>query len=440
MEHENAQHKSELSNANVSVSIVHKPDCVVEFHAKTSPALAKTTYKKGIKGIVKEVSLPGFRKGRAPDQLVEKSFPQDIDKKWREVIAQDVFGECLTLTGIPLLKDGKIRFNMESCSQEEGAKLTLTFETEPTIPHVDPKKMKLKHVERTEIDKEKVDQTVRQVQLFFAEWNTITDRAVQEGDFILIDLDTIEEEPGTRVFTDTRFEVVSKSMADWMYKLVLGMKAGETKDGVSIPDEKLAMNAEEPLKPKKVRLRLKMIESASAPAIDDDFAKKLGVPNAAEMYEAITRLLNKQADTNLQRELRTQADDFLLAEYDFDLPRSLIEKEGELRFKMLMQDPEFLEHWNRIDVEEKKKTLNTLFEQAKKAVKMFYLCRKVLADAKISISAKDIPPPATNPLEALLIHQPQMEQGQDPQMHQAEVVSRILLEKAEDYIIEHASK
>ena len=50
-------------------------------------------------------------------------------------------------------------------------------------------------MKRPEVNEEKVEETIRQVQLFFAEWKHITDRPVQEGDFVLLDVDVIEEDP-----------------------------------------------------------------------------------------------------------------------------------------------------------------------------------------------------------------------------------------------------
>ena len=84
---------------------------------------------------------------------------------------------------------------------------------------------------------EKVSETIRQVQLFFATWKNIEDRPVQEGDFVLLDVEDLETDPPTSVFSNTRFEVTEKSMAQWMRDLVLGKSAGATVEGISVPDE-----------------------------------------------------------------------------------------------------------------------------------------------------------------------------------------------------------
>ena len=60
---------------------------------------------------------------------------------------------------------------------------------------------------------------------------------LKEGDFVLLDVEIIEEDPTQKLFTNTRFEVADKSMAQWMQKLIIGKKTGDVVEGVSKPDD-----------------------------------------------------------------------------------------------------------------------------------------------------------------------------------------------------------
>jgi FKBP-type peptidyl-prolyl cis-trans isomerase (trigger factor) len=134
---------------------------------------------------------------------------------------------------------------------QNSAELLLSFETEPDIPTVDPTTFVAEEISRPEVNEEKINETIRQVRFFFADWTKITDRPVAEGDFVLLDVDVIEQEPHTPLFSSTRFEVSSKYMAQWMKDLVMGRNAGDSIEGTSTPDEDA--KDKEDFKPQKVR-------------------------------------------------------------------------------------------------------------------------------------------------------------------------------------------
>ncbi|MBS0652300.1 MAG: trigger factor [Verrucomicrobia bacterium] len=428
-----------LSDDDVRVSIHRKPACIVEFDVEASKKLVSEAHKIAVKRIAKEVTLPGFRKGKAPDELVLKNYGSQVDKEWQQAIADLGFRACEKLAKVPLLhRDAKVTYKMKSHSHD-GALFTLSFETEPTIPSVDPKQMQLKPVKRPDVNEEKVSETIRQVQLFFAEWKAVTDRPAQDGDYVLLDVDVIEETPPTPLFNHTRFEVKEKAMSKWMYDLVLGKNVGDSVEGVSVPDEDASKEDKEELKPKKVRITIKAIDTATLPILDDAFAQKIGAKTVEELRTNVNNLLEKQANDHVQEALREQASEFLLTQYPFDLPATLIEKETHFRLKQLMNDKDFVKYWESLKTEDRRKTLTTIHQQSEKAVRMFYLCRKVIADANIRVSAQDIPPPATTPLEFLLNPQKMFHHQRNAEIEHAEAFSRLVLEKAEDHIITNAT-
>jgi hypothetical protein len=108
--------------------------------------------------------------------------------------------------------------------------------------------------------------------------------------------------------------------------------------------------------------------------------------------------------------------------------------------QQLMQDQQFKQNWNSMGEDERRNTVVTIMGQAEKAVRMFYLCRKIIADAGITITGKDIPVSPTDPLEMLLNPSAQMHDPRQPDIKQAEAFSRVLLEKAEDWVIAHSQE
>ena len=354
MSHSAPAAEHELISDDVRVLVHRKPACRIEMDVKTSPQMVKEARKNAIKSVGKEVSIHGFRKGRAPEEIILKKFPNDVEKQLHKEIADLAFAAAQKAAKVPVLNNNSpISFDMKKQSAD-GAELVFSFETEPMIPMVDPSGFTAKPVDRAEVGEKQIEEAVRQMRFFYAQWKPINDRAIQDGDYIMIDLDTVDGETVQRVFHHIRFEVSKERMAAWMKKLVEGAKAGDVLDGISEPDDTATDAEKAEFKPKNVRITILKVEESILPELDDEFAKKVGASDIANMRESIAGLLNKQADDKVQNEVREQVNDFLIENYVFDLPHSLIETEKKHRFNQMMQDPKFKARWNKMSQEERK--------------------------------------------------------------------------------------
>jgi len=428
--------KEEYKNDLVSVVVHRKPNCVIEYEVDASRSICVDAHKRAAKSVGKEVLIPGFRKGKAPPEIVAKRYPHDLDKRWQEDIANTAYKESAQLANVPVIRqDATISFKMFSHSRD-GAKLTLSFETIPSIPSIDPAKCVLPEIKRPEVNKEKVEETIRQTQMFFSKWETVKDHPIKEGDFLLLDVEVIDEDPPQKLFTNTRFEVSDKSMAHWMKKLVLGKKTGDVLEGISEPDAELSEEEKKEYPPKKVRVTIKAIEEAKLPELNDEFAQQIGAKSVDELRTRIEALLNKKADEHVREQKREQVTEFLLSHY-FEIPSSVIEKETQFRLQQMIQDPQFKAKWDRGTNSEKQELIEDVKKQSEKAVRIFYLCRKIAADQSIKIEPTDVQE-APDSIEALLFPSAQPHDPRQPDVKQAEAYSRILLEKTEDWVISHA--
>ena len=129
----------EMTNDEVRVIVHRKPACRIELNVKTTPALVDQARKAATKAVSKDVTLPGFRKGRAPEEMILKKFPNDIERQLHKSLADLAFVAAQKLAKVPLLNNNsKITFDLKKQS-EEGAELVFSFETEPKVPSVNPK-------------------------------------------------------------------------------------------------------------------------------------------------------------------------------------------------------------------------------------------------------------------------------------------------------------
>lgn len=431
------EQKPQYQNDQVKVVVHRKPNCVIEYEVEAFRPICVEAHKNAARAVGKEVVIPGFRKGKAPPELVSKRYPHELDKRWQEGIANAAFQESAKLANVPLVRnDATISFKMQHHNRD-GAKLILSFETVPNIPSIDPAKCVLEEVKKPEVTDEKIEETIRQTQMFFADWKTVKDHPIKEGDYVILDVEIIDEDPPQALFTNTRFEVSNRSMAQWMKNLILGKHTGDVVEGVSEPDPDLPEEEKKEFPPKKVRLTIKAIEQATLPELNDEFAHKVGASSVHELREKIKALLNKKAQEHVREQKREQVTDFLLSHY-FEIPNSVVEKETQYRLQQMSHDPSFKKKWDESTQKQRQDLVENVKQQAEKAVRIFYLCRKIAADQNINIEPKDIPLEANDPLEGLLFPKAQHHDPRQPDVKQAEAYSQVLLEKTEDWIIAHA--
>lgn len=433
------QISSESFNDLVKTKVHLKPLCRVEIDVELPPSFVKKNHDQAVKQVRKSTVIDGFRKGRAPLELVEKKHPKPVDTEWQKLIASTALNEALRITKIPLLnKQAKINYSLKSYSLHEGATLTLFFETEPSVPEVIPSDITLTPVDHPTIDEKELNATIRQLQFFFTHWETVTDRPIQENDFVILDVDVIDEDPPKNLFAHVRFEVTDQSMAKWMKDLVLGKNLGEVLEGTSVPDEDLSDEVKASFKPRKVRVKIKKIETTTLPELNDEFSKRLGVSSMEEAKTNIKHHLNKRIETHIREKQREEVREIFLNRYLFDVPESLVDQEVRFRMEQLLRDSEYLDHWSNMTEEARRQALISVKEQSKKAVRMFYLCRKILLDGKISLSLAEPEALDDSPIALLLNDRKKSEEKSE--LHRLEYLSRLMLERAEDYVIDHASR
>ena len=101
-----------------------------------------------------------------------------MDERWQKAIADETFRECQKLAHTPLLSnDAQISFKIIKHSLEDGAEITYTFETEPEVPEIDLSNIEIKEIKREGVDAKKLDSTLEDIRMFFAEWEKVPDRA-----------------------------------------------------------------------------------------------------------------------------------------------------------------------------------------------------------------------------------------------------------------------
>ena len=168
----------EFDSDKVHVTVKTFEKCRIKMIVDAKSQVTKEARKKAIKDIAKEVSIPGFRKGKAPAELIEKKYHSALSQGWDKAFADTCFSQAQKLAKVPLLNgNSRISYFVSELTEEKGT-ISFDFERDPVIPEMDYKTFKLLEEKEEEVSDEKVEETVKRIQMFYAQWNQIEDRPV----------------------------------------------------------------------------------------------------------------------------------------------------------------------------------------------------------------------------------------------------------------------
>lgn len=374
-----------FSNENVCVSVSRQPNCHVKFELQVDPKATEAAYVQAIKNIRKEVSIPGFRKGKVPEKLVLEKYKKPIEREFTDVVLNTGFQEAIKLTGISPFKEGTIKPHIQECSKEKGAKFTIDFETPPQIPSIDLSHLQVSFVSPTPITEEHIKNTLKQVATQFATYDPIEGRPVQEGDYVDIDVDLLEERGPKRVINQQRTEVSPEGLPIWILNKVIGLNKGESVEG---PVESQPQ-AENNNPPATFRATINAIWKVNFPSFDDELAKKAGEESFDKLKANIQKRLESQAQEEAAQIEMQQLEKFLIETYPVDLPGSLLDKVFKANLKGYvdsMQNPQEYQYYqsNKAEIE------RTIRMNTKSRIGLDFLLRKLSLDHNIGVTPEEI--------------------------------------------------
>lgn len=432
-----AHTEEKFANEKLEILVRRKPRCEIEMEVKAFPLLQQAARAEAIKTVNKSLTIPGFRKGRAPEDIVLKKYASHVEKELQNTLANTAFQEAQKLSNVRLLhQNSRVTFHMKDKNDKE-ATLLFSFETEPSLPSIDYTKFEKTPVPTKEVGDKEVDEAIRQMQFFFAEWTPIAERGIQEGDFVLIDLFTTEptgEEQ--KVFDKVRFEVRPERMAPWMQNLLLGAHMGDTLHGESAVDENASEEDKAAFQKKPVRVVVHMVEGASLPPLDEEFTKKVGATSLSDLRERVLSDLQSQAKSKERSLYHEQVSRFLVDTYPIDLPPSVVQNEKEHRLSQALRHEGNQKEWEGMSAEEKQKVEAKMEIEAQDAVRIFYLSRHIVQQEKIPTSHQEIEREMVQILREFGMHPQQMEKP-SKELY-ALALSRLILRKAQEHVL-HAS-
>jgi len=155
----------------------------VEVDAETFAKAVDQVYHKQSK----KITIPGFRKGKAPRAFIEKYYGEQVFYEDAiNAVYPDALDSAVKEANLELVQD-KIDFDLVSAGKD-GLVFKATITTKPEVEVEDYKGMKATKPS-VEVTEEEVDAEIKKVQERNSRMVTVEDRAAQNGDIAVIDFE-----------------------------------------------------------------------------------------------------------------------------------------------------------------------------------------------------------------------------------------------------------
>ncbi len=368
----------------------NRVELVVEIDGETFMKAVNAVYKKQVKSI----TIPGFRKGKAPRSIIEREYGEGVfyEDALKEIYPEAI-AEAAKEGGFELVKD-KIDVDVEKAGKD-GVTFKAVVTVEPEVEIENYKGIEYKPMS-LDVTDEDVDGDIRKTLEKNSRLVTVEDREAQMGDTAVIDfkglLDGVAFEGGTA--ENYSLNLGSGSFIPGFEAQVAGHKAGEefTID-VTFPED----YQEETLKGKAVQFEIKLheIKTKELPELDDDYVKDISEFDTVEDYKNDVRArLEKERKEEAEADKERQVADKLRELMKAEVPEAMYENQvdnliEEFAMHLRSQGIDLRTYMQYTGLTEEK-LRETYHDRAVSQVEVRLALKKIAALEGISASDEDV--------------------------------------------------
>ena len=362
----------------------------IEVGAEAFAAAVDAAYKKD----VKKMAVPGFRKGKAPRALIEKTYGTGV---FYETAMNDVYpvalDEAIKESGYEYVED-KIDLDVVSVGPEG-----LVFKAVITVnPEVKVKGYKgLKATKKVEpVTDEDVQAELTRLQERNARMVSVEDRAAEMGDTVTFDFEGFVDEVAFEGGKGENHALVLGSgqfIPGFEEQLVGAVVDAELDINVTFPEEYHA--AELAGKPAVFKCKVHKIEKKELPEIDDELIKDSSDFDTVEAFKEDAKKRMEEQRTKIAEDaVNEQLADALIGCLKADVPAAMYERTIDDRIQdfayRLQSQGLSLDMYMQYTGMDTEKFRDSFREQAEKQVKLRLALEAVAKAEKIEVTEEDI--------------------------------------------------
>ncbi|MCO4328051.1 trigger factor [Staphylococcus hyicus] len=285
---------------------------------------------KAFKKVVKQINVPGFRKGKVPRPIFEQRFGVEaLYQDAVDILLPKAYSNAVEEAGINPVDQPEIEVTQIEKGKE--FKFDATVTVEPEVKLGDYKGSEIEK-QNTELTDKEVEETIQQRLEAMADMVVKEDGKVEEGDTVNLDFDGYVDgeqfEGGQADGYD--LEIGSGMFIPGFEEQLVGLAVGEEKDvEVTFPEE---YHAEELAgKPATFKTKINEIKSKEVPELDDELANELdSEANSVDEYkENLRKQLAESKATEAENAQKEEAITKATDNAEVDIPKAMIKTEED---------------------------------------------------------------------------------------------------------------
>ena len=298
----------------------------IEVEAEKVDKAIKKAYEKN-KG---KMSVPGFRKGKVPQAMIEKMYgPEVFYEDAANIMIPDAYAEELEKAeDLEVVSQPKI----DVVQMEKGKNFIFTAEValKPPVELGKYKGVKIDKIS-TEVTDEDIDKEIKREQEANARMITVDDRPIKDGDTAVIDFEGFIDGEAFQGGKGDNYSLVigSGSFIPGFEDQLIGKNIGDDVDvNVTFPED---YNAKELAgKPALFKVKIHEIKVKELPELDDEFASEVSeFDTMAEYREDVKKNLSEKKEKEAKEKKEDAVIEAIIKDSKMDIPEAMVDTQAK---------------------------------------------------------------------------------------------------------------
>ncbi len=400
---------------------------------------------QAFKKVVKQVHIPGFRKGKVPRKIFERRFGVEaLYQDAVDLVLPEAYSQAVEETGIEPVDQPEV--DIEQIEKGKSLIFKATVTVKPEVKLGEYKGLEVEEQDVSVTDEE-VEQELKRLQENQAELIVVEDEEAKEGDTVVIDFEgTIDSEPfeGGKSENFT-LELGSGTFIPGFEEQLIGEKAGSEKEvNVTFPED---YHAEE-LAGKDAVFHVKIhdVKRKELPVLDDEFAKD--VDDEVETLEELKAKLKTRLEEDKKHQAEHVKQDAVVQKAaenaEIDIPEVMIKNEIDRMVQEFEQRLQVqgmtLDMYYQFSGQDEEALREQMKEEAEKRVRANLTLEAISKAEKIEASDEEAEEEIKKMADMYKMEVDQIKQMLELQGGIEAVKRDVVMRKTIDFLVEHSKE